>query len=53
MQVIQSGLVVATLGTNFTGGDEYIEIVALCDGLGFKFIGTTVEVMLMRLALRY
>lgn len=36
MQVLQSGTVVATLGTSFTSGDSLIQQVALCDGLGFE-----------------
>jgi hypothetical protein len=36
MQVIQGGVVVATIGTGFTGGSAYSETVALCDGVAFE-----------------
>jgi hypothetical protein len=36
MDVIQNGIVVATLGSGFTTGNTFTEIVSLCDGANFE-----------------
>ena len=36
MDVIQDGIVVATLGTSFTTGNTFTEVIPLCDGSTFE-----------------
>ncbi|MGX1024954.1 fibronectin type III domain-containing protein [Psychroflexus sp. MBR-150] len=36
MDVLQNGVVVATLGTSFTTGNEFTEVISLCDGSNFE-----------------
>lgn len=36
MDVLQNGVVVAILGSNFTSGSEFTEVVSLCDGSNFE-----------------
>ena len=36
MDVIQDGVVIATLGSSFTDGAEFTEVVSLCDGSNFE-----------------